>query len=450
MFKAGDQADVRNYRPICKLSTIPKLFEEIVTDKLMSYLTNVICDEQHGFVPQRSTITNLAVYHCAVSAALDVGLQVDTIYTDFSKAFDSVDHSILLHKLTAYGFNGPFLSWIRSYLMNRVQVIRVGNQFSTPVAVGSGVPQGSHLGPLLFILFINDLKGVFRNCRFLMYADDLKIFRTIGSGHDAVLLQEDLSRFERWCTANRMVLNTAKCVLMRAHRSVQGIMSSYTLCNAPLIEVDDVTDLGVKISSGLDFRKHYQNLTSRAMKTLGFIARFAKHFKRQKSWKLLYVALVRPQLEYASVIWNPKHKHYVSLIERVQHKFLRLALRALGNPMHFSDHDYGPALQSMGIATLSVRRLTADLIFLHKIIHGRVNCPELVSALKFRAPERQLRPRPLFECKEPGYRNYTADPLNRAMGEANINLTDIDLFAVSLDTLRLLLNCRSSVRMSQT
>lgn len=127
---------------------------------------------------------------------------------------------ILLHKLATYGFNGPFLSWIGSYLTGRGQVIRVENQLSTTVAVGSGVPQGSHLGPLLFILFINDLKEVFRNSRFLTYPDDLKIFRTIGNGQDVEKLQDDLSRFEWWCSANRMRLNIAKCLLVRAHRSV--------------------------------------------------------------------------------------------------------------------------------------------------------------------------------------------------------------------------------------
>lgn len=283
VFKAGDRVDVRNYRPICKLSTLPKVFEEIVTEQLTPCLTNVICDEQHGFIPQRSTVTNLAVYHCAVSAALDEGLQVDTVYTDFSKAFDSVDHQILLHKLAAYTFRGPLLSWIGSYLADRVQVISVENRLFTPVTVCSGVPQGSHLGPLLFVLFINDLKDVFRNSRVLMYADDLKIFRTISNGQDVELLQDDLGRFELWCNANMMSLNIAKCVLVRAHRSVRGITSAYTLCDAPLIEVADDSDLEVIIAAGPDFRKHYQNLTRKAMKTLGFIARFAKHFKRLKS-----------------------------------------------------------------------------------------------------------------------------------------------------------------------
>ena len=442
VFKAGDHTDVRNYRPICKLSVLPKLFEELVTEYLTPCLTNVICDEQHGFVPGRSTVTNLAVYHCLVSAALDNRSQVDTVYTDFRKAFDTVDHSILLRKLEVIGICGPLLSWIHSYLKDRVQVVRVGNQLSTPVNVCSGVPQGSHLGPLLFILFINDLKDVFRNSNFLMYADDLKIFRSIRCDLDVDELQDDLCRFELWCTANMMQLNTAKCVVMRSHRTVNPILSNYTLCGTPLIEVGEIRDLGVIFVSGLDFRNHYRNIACKAMKTLGFIARFAKHFKRVKSLKLLYVALVRPQIEYASVIWSPRHIVYSSLLERVQHKFCRLVMRATGSPMRFFDHDYAPALLKLGLTTLSARRICSDLLFLYKLIRGQTNCQELVSLINFHAPQRSLRLRPLFEARVPDYRHCTADPVNRAMEEVNSYIADIDLFSITLDSFRRQLSTR--------
>ena len=276
VFKAGDRSDVTNYRPICKLSVMPKIFEELITEHLTPCLSNVICDEQHGFVPGRSTISNLAVYHCFTSAALDAGSQVDTVYTDFRKAFDSVDHGILHLKLAAIGINGSLLAWIVSYLEGREQVIKMQERYSYPISVTSGVPQGSHLGPLLFLLFINDLREVFQHSRFLMYADNLKIFRTISGASDVNLLQSDLTRFEQWCCVNRMRLNTTKCVLLRSHRAVCGIPSTYLLCNTTLSEVEEVVDLGVTFTACLDFRNHYRKITCKAMKTLGFVARFGQ------------------------------------------------------------------------------------------------------------------------------------------------------------------------------
>ena len=439
VFKAGDRSDVRNYRPICKLSVMPKVFEELITEQLTPCLTKVICDEQHGFVPGRSTTTNLAVYHCFVSDALEAGRQVDTVYTDFRKAFDSVDHYILHRKLATIGICGSLLAWIISYLEGRVQVIRVWDRLSDPVNATSGVPQGSHLGPLLFLLFINDLNEVFMHSRFLMYADDLKIFRTISGSLDINLLQADLTRFEQWCTVNRMRLNTVKCVLLRSHRSVSGIPSMYMLCDTTLSEVAEVQDLGVLFTTGLDFRNHYRNITCKAMKTLGFIARFGKHFKHIRTLKLLFVALVRPQIEYASVIWSPRHKQYTNLIERIQHKFLRLAMRTSGRPMLFSDHNYGPALLKTRLHTLSDRRVCSDLLFIYKVFHGQINCQELVERICFHAPQRSLRPRPLFVSRVPTYHYYSADPINRAADELNQCPVEIDLFLTSFASFRTLI-----------
>ena len=300
----------------------------------------------------------------------------------------------------------------------------------------SGVPQGSHLGPLLFLLFINDLGGVFQHSRYLMYADDLKIFRTIKGASDVDLLQADLTRFERWCSANGMRLNTAKCVLLKSHRAVCGIPSRYLLCDTTLSEVAEVLDLGVTFTAGLDFRNHYRRITSRAMKTLGFIARFGKHFKQIRTLKLLYVALVRPQVEYASVIWNPRHKLYIGLIELVQHKFLRLALRAAGSPMRFNNHEYGPALLTTRLSTLRDRRVISDLLFLYKVFHGHINCQELVSLIRFNAPQRSLRSRPLFVSAAPEYQYYFNDPVNRAMCWLNQCPIGVDLFVTSFDAFR--------------
>ena len=174
----------------------------------------------------------------------------------------------ILHlNLASTGINGSLLAWLASYLEGRVQVIKVQDRLSDSVNVTSGVPQGSHLGPLLFVLFINDHREVFQHSRFLMYADDLKIFRTISGASDVNLLQADLTRFEQWCTVNRMRLNTGKRLLLRTHRAVSGIPSIYILCDTTLSEVAEVVDLGVTFTKCLDFRNQYRKITCKAMKT---------------------------------------------------------------------------------------------------------------------------------------------------------------------------------------
>ena len=436
VFKAGDRSDVRNYRPICKLSIMPKVFEALITDLLSAQLTNVICAEQHGFVPKRSTSTNLAVYHGFVSRALDEGLQVDTVYTDFRKAFDTVDHSVLLRKLSRWGFGGPLLLWIESYLTGRLQTVRVSNCLSSPISVTSGVPQGSHLGPLLFNVFIDDIAVILSNTSFLLYADDLKLFRIIRGIGDVLSMQDDLVRLEQWCNVNGLHFNTAQCVVLRAARARSCVVHPYYLNNVVLREVFEIIDLGVCITPCFDFRPHYARCTNTAMRTVGFISRFARHFRNVETLRLLYVALVRPHVEYASIIWSPRHTKFVKSIERVQHRFLRFASRTLGYPMDRMDHDYRPALASFKLTTLEDCRRISDMLFLYKIINGLISCPDLLFLVMLNAPVKSLRSRPLFVARPPKYRYYACDSVNRAMIIANQYFTGINPFVGSLNSFR--------------
>lgn len=209
--ESGDKSNVENYRPISILDSIPKFFESLVTDKLFQLLRPIIVDQQHGFLDKKSTVTNLAIIHHHIENAIENRSQLDLVYTDFAKAFDSVSRKVLISKLRELGIVDPLLSWINDYLRYRKQIVRIEDSNSREILVTSGVPQGSHLGPLLFILFINDLPLVLRHCQILLYTDDAKLFAPVNSIDDAQLVQRDLDSFITWCHENHMSVNASKC-----------------------------------------------------------------------------------------------------------------------------------------------------------------------------------------------------------------------------------------------
>ena len=211
LFKCGNRSNISDYRPISGLDTAAKVLEKIVTENLFDTFRNRITISQHGFFTGRSCQTNLCIFTHYLATSLDQGSQVDVIYLDYCKAFDQVSHQILIEKLKFYGICDPLLTWFRSYLEGRRQIVAIGSTISNEFNVCSGVPQGSHLGPILFLIFINDLSVVFKTSHFLFFADDLKVYHRIKSVNDCRLLQEDIKNITSWCLDNKMELNISKC-----------------------------------------------------------------------------------------------------------------------------------------------------------------------------------------------------------------------------------------------
>jgi len=199
LFKKGNKSDISNYRGIAKLSSIPKLFEKIITCQLQHHCRSIISPCQHGFTRCRSTSTNLLEFTSLITRGFLTHHQTDVIYTDFSKAFDSVNHRILIYKLSLLGFPPNLLEWILSYLSNRTQMVCFNNKISKIINVTSGVPQGSHLGPLLFGLMINELPYVIKSSTVLMYADDVKLCLSMCLPNSYNDLQLDLYYLYTWC-----------------------------------------------------------------------------------------------------------------------------------------------------------------------------------------------------------------------------------------------------------
>ena len=218
VFKSGEKQQVSNYRPISILIIFGKVLEKLVTKRLTSHVKPYITIHQHGFINSRSTSTNLMCYVSAVSESLDKRIPVDTIYIDFSKAFDKVDHKLLLNKLSQIGIGGSLLNWFHSYLVGRYSKVVLNGHHSDIFPATSGVPQGSHLGPILFNIFINDITTCFKHSNFYLFADDVKIMKPVATKLDSALLQADLDRMADWCRLNRMSLNVSKCHCMQFSR----------------------------------------------------------------------------------------------------------------------------------------------------------------------------------------------------------------------------------------
>ena len=299
IYKKGGRGNVCNYRPVARLSSIPKIFEEIITTAISFHVKSVICPEQHGCVSGRSTTTNLLDFVTYYFEKFNSKTQVDCVFTDFSKAFDKLPHSVLLSKLLAIGFGSNFVSWVESYLLGRTCRVLFGDILSTSYKAISGVPQGSHLGPILFILFVNDLPSVFKYSECKIYADDVKIYRSIESLFDSRLLQIDLDAFYDWCLRNGMFLNIDKCKVMNFTRKNSTLIYSYQFNGIMLDNIDKTLDLGVYIDRKPHFGFHIDYIVSRANSVMEFIYCESRELTDPYCIRALFYAILRSILEYA-------------------------------------------------------------------------------------------------------------------------------------------------------
>lgn len=384
IFKSGDPCDVNNFRPVSLLCGFSKVFEMVIYERLYFYFKRKISPLQHGFLKGRSIETNMSVFLGYTGPLVANRGQVDTIYFDMSKAFDRVSHNILLSKLKKYGLCPTYCSWFSSYLGNRQNQVSFSDCLSGPFLSLSGVPQGSNLGPLLFLVFINDLPSQVLHSKALLYAGDLKLFRRVENVQDCLLLQNDVCSIEQWCITNRLQLNLKKTSVMSISRKHESIVFSYNLSGGHIKRVSLVRDLGVQVDSRLFFHQHVSQIVNQGLRCLGAVSRITRKFRSPHCVLSLYCSLVRPRLEFASVIWNSVSLGYSNVIEEVQWKFIRIVYdRHIGRRRFYS---YSSVLADIGLQSLHDRRLAHDMNFLRKVVHGTLDCDELLSSLCFRVP----------------------------------------------------------------
>lgn len=293
LHKSGDVSEISNYRPISIISAVSKIFEKIMYSHIYELVSNHIVPHQHGFAKNKSTISNLAEYVNYLSVNIANGGQIDSIYTDFAKAFDKVNHRILLRKLNQFPINNCIKAWIYSFLTNRTQIVCINGTQSRPIHPTSSVPQGCVLSTLLFSLFINDL-SVDLLCHILLFADDVKIFMKIKSINDCYKLQRDINVLANWCNTNCLHLNINKCSIISFTRrkDVRFQYFNYTINNVLLNRSQSIKDLGVTFDAKLSFSNHIQSIILRSSKLLGFIFRSLKPFQQISSHINLFYSYI--------------------------------------------------------------------------------------------------------------------------------------------------------------
>lgn len=418
IFKSGNRNDIQNYRGIAILSAIPKLFEKLICHKLTEIVSPFLNKEQHGFIKNRSTITNLSIFTSTIITNMEKGYQTDAIYTDFSKAFDRVSHNVLILKLKYFGIRGSFLKWIKCYLTNRRQRVKFLDVLSNIVTVFSGVPQGSHLGPLLFIIFISDLSKLLIGVDHLLYADDLKIFYKILTSFDASFLQNILDRLNQWCEINKLSLNIKKCSVITYTRKKDFIKYDYTLNNELLQRVDSIKDLGILLDTKLNFNLHYDAIFAKAHAMLGFIKRRASEFNNIWVTKTLYCSLVRSILEYGSVVWNPHHEVHIKKIESIQKKFLLYILNHIYSPRDFNNlPSYLYRLNIINMKTLEGRRDLLASCFIFDVLKRKINITFFNERVLLNNDVRQTRHTNFLKVTHHRTDYGKNEPINRAPGK---------------------------------
>ena len=424
IYKKGAVNDALNYRPVSKASIIAKILDNLMADALSMNFSTMIPNQQHGFVKRRSTVTNLVSHTESLQRCIDKGGQTDTIYFDFSSAFDTVPHERLLDKLKSLGINGTILKWFSSFLKDRTQQIKIDNILSSKAPVISSVIQGSHCGPILFTLYIHDI-GELLDVDYSIYADDIKIRREINCIEDCLKLQSNTDRLATYAKINGLSLNIAKCNFVRytMKRTTQTLFD-YRIDGELIRQETQFKDLGVTFDQKMTFNSHVDIICRKSRQMMGFVLRNSTEFKSPETVVALFKSLARSSLEYASPIWNPTNMTQTNQIERVQHKFIKILARRYYNDSSFLT-DYQWYEERLNLPSLKLRRIILDVNFAIKSFNKQIDSSTYIDLFNFRVPSRTTRQNQVFSLNASRI-NGRVSVMNRIMQNFNDHVNDID------------------------
>ena len=390
IYKSGGKSKVGNYRPISLTSILCKVMESILKDALMNHLlSNVLLkSSQHGFMKRKSCLTNLIEYLDKLTTLIDEGHSVDVLYLDFSKAFDKVPHARLMSKLDSVGVRGRVHQWIFNWLSGRKQRVVLNGVMSDWMPVLSGVPQGSVLGPVLFLVYINDIdEAVDTAITYISkFADDSKVARVVDSEIDHVNLQNDINSLVAWSERWQMSFNATKCKVIHFGRNNprhKYFMGGYAPAGTILESVQQEKDLGVLVHESLKPSAQCSKAAAKGTQVLGQMSR-AVTLRDSHTWPRLYTTYIRPHLEYAVQAWNPWLDCDKAVLEKVQEKALKRVAGTAGMT-------YDQRLESLNLTSLEARRHRGDMIQVWKYVHEKQDVDPRV-LFKFKRDTPNLRP----------------------------------------------------------
>ena len=381
IYKKGSKYNPENYRPISLTCICCKILEHVVVSSIMTHADthNILYPLQHGFRRFRSCETQLLEFIDDVSKNIEHSTQTDILIMDFSKAFDKVSHNLLTHKLNFYGIQGKTNKWIHNFLKSRTQAVVLEGVTSDYVPVQSGVPQGSVLGPSLFLFYINDIPvGLDSTIR--LFADDTIAYLTITSNKDCLTLQKDLDKLGIWENKWKMAFHPDKCNVLSISKSKNPIKFNYSLHGQVLEYVTSAKYLGVTIQSDLKWNTHINNISKKANNTLGFLKRNL-NINSTSVKEQAYKSLVRPSVEYACSVWDPYFTEDINKIEMIQRRAARYVTGRHSNTSSVSD-----MMHHLQWRTLADRRTDFRLSMFYKIVNNKVAIPKtdrLIPPLRF-------------------------------------------------------------------
>lgn len=365
--KRGLKNNPLNYRPISMTSVFCRLMEKVLHSKIMVHLkiNNLINSSQHGFLAKRSTLSQQITILDNLTSNYDNKLHTDMIYLDFSKAFDRVSHPKLISVLENFELDSKVIEWISNYLSYRTQRTMVSGQLSNPLFISSGVPQGSVLGPLLFLLYVESLlfkiTSSCKNTKVFAFADDVKLMSS-----DHADLQKALNIVEAWSDRWQMAIQPKKSehITFRPQFDKDTISCNFQINQTNINKVSLVRDLGLYISSDLKWDKYIQQAKYKADKISNIILRIFKSHNIH-TYTTAFKTYVRPLLEYNSIIWTPYHTSLIKQIESPQRSYTKKVCKRL----NIKFDNYSERLEIMQMESLEYRRLKFDLILLYKILN---------------------------------------------------------------------------------